>query len=126
MNRGSVNQRALSRGLEDGGGLSFNFDAARQRGFTLIELVMTLTILTILTLGVIPLVKLSVKRQREQRLREALREMRTAIEEFIAIRLGCSARAASPYKLLLPGLCRIPRRPEDSRAGSRSRDRCKW
>lgn len=54
----------------------------RQRGFTLIELVMTMAVLAILTLGVIPLVKVSVKRQREQRLREALREMRTAIEEF--------------------------------------------
>jgi general secretion pathway protein G len=56
--------------------------ARRQRGFTLIELVMTIAILTILTLGVIPLVKLSVKRQKEQHLREALREMRTAIDQF--------------------------------------------
>lgn len=53
-----------------------------ERGFTLIELVMTLTVMVILTLGVIPLVKVSVRRQREQRLREALREMRLAIEEF--------------------------------------------
>ena len=46
------------------------------------ELVITLTVLTILTLGVIPLVKVSVKRQREQRLRETLREMRIAIDQF--------------------------------------------
>ena len=46
------------------------------------ELVITLTVLTILTMSVIPLVKVSVKRQREQRLREALREMRTAIDQF--------------------------------------------
>ena len=52
------------------------------RGFTLIELVITLTVLAILTMGVIPLVKVSVKRQREQRLRDALREMRTAIDQF--------------------------------------------
>jgi general secretion pathway protein G len=52
------------------------------RGFTLIELVITLTVLTILTMSVIPLVKVSVKRQREQRLREALREMRLAIDQF--------------------------------------------
>jgi general secretion pathway protein G len=52
------------------------------RGFTLMELVITLTVLTILTLGVIPLVKVSVKRQREQRLRETLREMRMAIDQF--------------------------------------------
>jgi general secretion pathway protein G len=51
-------------------------------GFSLIELVMTMTIMTILTLGVIPLVKVSVRRQKEQQLREVLRQMRTAIDEF--------------------------------------------
>lgn len=53
-----------------------------RRGFTLIELVITITVLTILTLGVVPLLKLSVKRQREQQLHEALRQMRIAIDEF--------------------------------------------
>ena len=52
------------------------------RGFTLIELVMTITVMTILTLGVIPLMQVSVKRQKEQQLREALRQMRIAIDEF--------------------------------------------
>jgi general secretion pathway protein G len=33
-------------------------------------------------MGVIPLLKVSVKRQKEQQLREALRQMRTAIDEF--------------------------------------------
>ncbi|MBA3767480.1 MAG: prepilin-type N-terminal cleavage/methylation domain-containing protein, partial [Acidobacteria bacterium] len=67
------------------------------RGFTLIELVMTLTVLTILTLGVIPLIKVSVKRQREQRLREALREMRAAVEEFHRDTVGmqCTGAATS-------------------------------
>lgn len=51
-------------------------------GFTLIELVMTVAVLSILTLGVVPLVKLQVRRQKEQQLREALREMRTAIDQF--------------------------------------------
>src|SRR5690348_3369241 len=54
----------------------------RQRGFSLIELVITVTVLAILTLGVLPLVKVSVKRQREQQLRETLRQIRTAIDEF--------------------------------------------
>lgn len=54
----------------------------RNRGFTLIELVITITVLTILTLSVVPLLKLSVKRQKEQQLRSALRQMRTAIDEF--------------------------------------------
>ena len=52
------------------------------RGFTLIELMMALTVMTILTLGVIPLMKVSVKRQKEQQLRDALRQMRIAIDEF--------------------------------------------
>ncbi len=52
------------------------------RGFTLIELVITVTVLSILTLGIVPLMKLSVKRQKEEQLRAALRQMRTAIDEF--------------------------------------------
>src|SRR5437667_6121391 len=52
------------------------------RGFTLLELVITITVLTILTLGVIPLMRVSVKRQKEQQLRETLREIRTAIDQF--------------------------------------------
>lgn len=67
-------------------------------GFTLIELVITLTILSILTLGVIPLVKTSFKRQREQRLRAALSEMRAAIDEFHRDVIGgqCALPAAGP------------------------------
>src|SRR2546429_7099648 len=51
-------------------------------GFSLIELVITVSVLAILTLGVIPLVQVSVKRQKEQQLRGALREMREAIDQF--------------------------------------------
>ena len=51
-------------------------------GFTLVELVITVAVLAILTLGVIPLVQVSVKRQKEQQLREQLREMREAIDQF--------------------------------------------
>jgi general secretion pathway protein G len=53
-----------------------------QGGWTLIELVITMTVLTILSLGVIPMVKTAVKRQREQQLRDSLREMRDAINDF--------------------------------------------
>src|ERR1043166_367148 len=51
-------------------------------GFSLIELVITVSVLAILTLGVIPLVQVSVKRQKEQQLHEALRQMREAIDQF--------------------------------------------
>ena len=52
------------------------------RGFSLIELIITVSVLAILTLGVIPLVQVSVKRQKEYQLRAALREMREAIDQF--------------------------------------------
>jgi general secretion pathway protein G len=44
--------------------------------------VITVAVLAILTLGVVPLVQVSVKRQKEQQLHEALREMREAIDQF--------------------------------------------
>jgi len=46
------------------------------------ELFITLTVVAILTLGVLPLTQVAVRRQREQRLRETLREIRSAIDEF--------------------------------------------
>ena len=55
---------------------------AQNSGFSLIELVITISVLTILTFSVVPLLKISVKRQKEQQLRAYLRQMRTAIDEF--------------------------------------------
>jgi general secretion pathway protein G len=54
----------------------------KENGFTLIELVITVAVLAILTLGVIPLMQVSVKRQKEEQLRAALREMREAVDQF--------------------------------------------
>lgn len=66
----------------------------RQGGFTLIELVITITVMTIMTMGIIPLVKLSVKRQKEQQLRDALRDIRLAIDEFHRDTMGMTCTAA--------------------------------
>jgi len=54
----------------------------RSRGFSLIELMVTVSVLAILTMGVIPLVQVTVKRQKEQQLRDSLRQMREAIDQF--------------------------------------------
>ncbi len=51
-------------------------------GYTLLELVITLAVLSILVLGTIPLVQNAVKRQKELRLRQTLRDVRNAIDEF--------------------------------------------
>lgn len=53
-----------------------------QIGFTLLELIITLSVLAILVMGTIPITQNAVKSQKELRLREVLREMRTAIDEF--------------------------------------------
>ena len=65
-------------------------------GFTLIELVITVAVLSILTLGVVPLMKLSVKRQKEARLRDELRHIRMAIDEFHrdTVGINCTANAS--------------------------------
>lgn len=51
-------------------------------GFTLFELVVTLAVLAVLVVGTIPLSQNAIKRQKEIRLRETLRIIRGAIDEF--------------------------------------------
>ena len=52
------------------------------RGFTLIEMVVTLAIVGLLATAVMPLAELGVKRGKEQELRLALREIRTGIDAY--------------------------------------------
>jgi general secretion pathway protein G len=54
----------------------------RARGFTLIELVVTLAIVALLATAAAPLLELTVKRNRERELRAALREIRIAIDAY--------------------------------------------
>jgi general secretion pathway protein G len=54
----------------------------QSRGFTLLELIITLTILSVLTSLTIPLVRNTVKRDREADLRLNLRQLRQAIDAY--------------------------------------------
>ena len=80
-----------------------------ERGFTLIELVMTITVMTILTLGVLPLIKVSVKRQKEQQLRDTLRQMRIAIDEFHRDTVGMVCTGGGMPAQPQPGMFIDPR-----------------
>ena len=53
-----------------------------QRGFTLIELVITLALVGILALAIMPFSELAVQRQKELQLSAALREIRTALDAY--------------------------------------------
>jgi general secretion pathway protein G len=53
-----------------------------QRGFTLLELIIATTILLILSTMAVPMARLTIKRERERRLRADLWEMRDAIDRY--------------------------------------------
>jgi general secretion pathway protein G len=55
---------------------------AMPRGFTLIELIIVVAIVAILASGLMPLIELAAQRSKEQDLRAALRDIRTAIDAY--------------------------------------------
>lgn len=102
------------------------------RGFTLIELVITLAIMGLLTTAAMPLAQLVSKREKEAELRVALREIRGALDAYhqaatsghIRMEVGASGYPpdlkslymgvedqASEKKINLYFLRRIPRDP---------------
>lgn len=56
----------------------------RSRGFTLIEVVITVAIVGLLATAIFPLAELAVQRNREEQLRVALWDIRTAIDAYKA------------------------------------------
>jgi len=58
------------------------FSSSGKKGFTLLEMVVTLTILSLLTAVAVPFIETTVKREKEIALRESLRQLRQAIDEY--------------------------------------------
>jgi len=55
---------------------------ANRAGVTLIELMAAMTIISILAAGIMPLSRMAYKRSREIELRQALRTIRRALDEY--------------------------------------------
>lgn len=63
--------------------LSMDMSGVKQQaGFTLIELMVSLVIVAVMASVATPMVQLTLQRQKEQQLREHLREMRRAIDAY--------------------------------------------
>ncbi len=72
-------------------------------GYSLLELVITLGVLAILVMGTLPLADNAVKRQKETKLREALRQMRSAIDEFKRDTIGaCTQGTTTSVNVINP------------------------
>jgi general secretion pathway protein G len=56
--------------------------ACRQKGLTLVELIVTVAILAILASASVPLLRFQAKREKERELRGDLRKMREAIDSY--------------------------------------------
>jgi len=54
----------------------------RRNGFTLIEVVITVAIVSLLASAIFPLAELAVKRNKEEQLRDALRQVRLALDDY--------------------------------------------
>jgi general secretion pathway protein G len=61
---------------------SLVFRTDRCRGFTVIELIVAMTILMILTAAAVPIVRVTIQRNKERDLRHALWEMRDGIDRY--------------------------------------------
>ncbi|MFA6180010.1 MAG: type II secretion system protein [Candidatus Methylopumilus sp.] len=54
----------------------------RQAGFTLIELVVTVLIVSILAAGAVPIMQMTMQRNKETELKQSLRQIRDAIDAY--------------------------------------------
>jgi general secretion pathway protein G len=90
-------EAGVSKGL-----FFFRRSAPNESGFTLLELIITLAIITVLALGTIPVARNLIKREREKELRRTLREIRAAIDAYYYV---CNGQ---------PGINFLDRKVEDA------------
>jgi general secretion pathway protein G len=83
-----------------------NFSSDKSNGgFTLLEMIITVAIISIVVAGAVPIAKTAIKRQREVELRRALREIRQGIDAYKA---DCDAGKFSPLDRTVDDGCYPP------------------
>jgi general secretion pathway protein G len=78
-----------------------------QRGLTFVEMIATATILLILASAILPMAKAMHKRNRELELRRALRQIRTAIDEYHKC-VPATGGTSGPVPGAMPGASQGP------------------
>ena len=73
-----------------------------RRGFTLVELIVAFTILSLLAAMAVPLARYKVRRERERELRYSLREIRTAIDKYKDV---CDVKGLDVTKVKIDSEC---------------------
>ncbi len=76
-----------------------------EAGFTLLELIITLTIIAILAAGAIPVARNMIKREKEMELRRTLRDLRKAIDSY---HIACNAGMVGPLDRKVDDECYPP------------------
>ncbi len=80
--RGLGMQLGMTGAAADGMARPARVREASRRGFTIVELIVAITILLVLTTMALPMVQIQVKREKEKALRYDLHEMRAAIDRY--------------------------------------------
>ncbi len=97
----------LQRGanLRKSGARGISLRAKFSSGFTLLELIITLAIISILAAGTVPVARNLIKREREMELRRALREIRKAIDGY---KFACEQGQVGPLDRKVGDECYPP------------------
>lgn len=88
------------------------------RGFTIIELLVVLSVTAILATMAMPLARIAVQREREQELKLALREIRAAIDAYQIVRAGGAPGVMEGVSLCPPSLTALTQLTADIRPGA--------